>query len=64
MWRRNQTHPSRSMSKKRSIIDWLRRDTSSARREQEMGGALHESGSFSVGLLEPIEFIAKLVVKC
>jgi hypothetical protein len=27
-----------------------------------VGGAFHESGSCSVGLLEPIEFIAKLVV--
>lgn len=29
-----------------------------------MGGAFHESGSCSVGLLEPIEVIAKLVVNC
>ena len=29
-----------------------------------MGGALYESGSCSVGLLEPIEVIAKLVVYC
>jgi hypothetical protein len=56
------------MSKKWSIIDWLRftfdHHASPTRHEQEVGGAFHESGSCSVGLLEPIEFIAKLVVKC
>ena len=45
---------------------WLRltfdRHMSPARHEQEVGGAFHELGSCSIGLLEAIEFIGKLVV--
>ena len=45
---------------------WLRltfgRGWSAARHEQEVGGAFHESGGCSVGLLEPLKFIVKLVV--
>jgi len=46
---------------------WLRltfsRGWSAARHEQEVGGAFHESGGCSVGLLEPLKFIVKLVVE-
>ena len=38
------------------------RGGSAARDEHEVGGAFHESGASSVGLLEPLEFIGKLVV--
>ena len=45
---------------------WLRltfgRGWSAACHEQEVGGAFHESGACSEGLLEPLEFIGKLVV--
>jgi hypothetical protein len=45
---------------------WLRltfgRGWSVARHEQKMDSAFHESGACSVGLLEPLEFIVKLVV--
>ena len=45
---------------------WLRltfvRGWSAARHEHEVSGAFHESGACSVGLLEPLEFIGKLVV--
>ena len=45
---------------------WLRltfgRGWSAARHEQEVGGAFHESGASSVGLLEPLEFIVKVIV--
>ena len=30
--------------------------------EQEMGGAFHESRACSVGILEALEFIGKLIV--
>ena len=39
------------------------RGGSAARHEQEVGGAFHESGGCSVGLLEPLKFIVKLVVE-
>ena len=45
---------------------WLRlsfgRHMSPARHEQEVGGAFHESGPRRIDLLEPIEFVVKLVV--
>jgi len=37
---------------------------SPARHEQEVGGAFYESRSCSIGLLEAIKFIGKLVVNC
>jgi len=47
---------------------WLRltfgRSLSVARYEQDVGGAFDKSGARSVGLLEPLEFIEKLIVDC
>ncbi len=49
-----------------SVTLWLisGHNLAAARNEQEMIRAFHEIGALSVGFLEPLQVIAKLIVDC